>query len=968
MRRFLISLILILALAGGLQAQQLLKQSTAATIMFGPFVDKTDGVTLKTDATTITDIDHASTGIFLSKAGGTAAIRHATVTASVADAYGMMKVTLDTTDTNTLGRLDVLFAKAATYLPVHKSFMVVPANVFDSLVSGSDLLDANASQLGGTSQTGRDVGASVLISSGTGTGQLSVTSGKIAATIAAGDLAANGITASVIATDAVGKIAGGVWDEALSGHTTVATAGQRLQPIRTGTAQAGAAGSVTLDASASASNEFYTNALVQITSGTGASQVRTISGYTGSSKVATITPNWTTNPSSDSVFTILPMGLIAGATAPTAAAVADAVWDEARSGHTTGGTFGEGVASVQGNVSGTVSTVTNLTNAPTSGDFTSTMKTSLNAATPALSAAGVDAIWDEASSGHSTSGTFGYILANVATAADISDSVWDEARSGHTTSGSFGEGVASVQGNVTGSVATATAVTTVNGLAANVITAASIASDADAELADAVWDEAMSGHSTAGTGGLYLTNINTKTGYLPSATAGAAGGVFIAGSNAATSITTALTANITGSITGNLSGSVGTVTGRTTANVDQLDGASISTHATGMFPADVRDIVGAGVSTSTAQLGVNAVNVGGTAAASATIGTATNVTTVNGLANDVITAASIASGADGEIADAVWDEALSGHSTAGTSGKALTDASAATNPWDLLVADYTITGSFGKLIGTDLDATVSSRAPATTAPDNKIVTDSSGRVQVQSGTGTGQISLASGKPAVTLAYGDVTGYLPANTAQVDGASLATHTAGYFPGDLRYIAGSPLSTSTAQLGVNAVQLGGTVPASATVGTVTNLTNTPTTGDFTATQKTSITTAATSATPTVTVAVGTGTGQINLSSGKVPATVAAADFARTWRKNQAYTNYEFKLVLTSDHATAATGKTVTCTRSIDGGAFAACANSATEISNGFYKINLAASDLNGNTVTLRFTATNCDAREVTYILED
>jgi hypothetical protein len=51
--------------------------------------------------------------------------------------------------------------------------------------------------------------------------------------------------------------------------------------------------------------------------------------------------------------------------------------------------------------------------------------------------------------------------------------------------------------------------------------------------------------------------VKTKTDYLPSATAGSAGGVFIAGSNAATSITTALTANITG----NLSGSVGSVTG-----------------------------------------------------------------------------------------------------------------------------------------------------------------------------------------------------------------------------------------------------------------------------------------------------------------------------------------------------------------------------------------------------------------------
>jgi hypothetical protein len=55
--------------------------------------------------------------------------------------------------------------------------------------------------------------------------------------------------------------------------------------------------------------------------------------------------------------------------------------------------------------------------------------------------------------------------------------------------------------------------------------------------------------------------IKTKTDYLPSATAGAAGGVFIAGSNAATTVA------ITGNITGNLSGSVGSVTGNVGGNV-----------------------------------------------------------------------------------------------------------------------------------------------------------------------------------------------------------------------------------------------------------------------------------------------------------------------------------------------------------------------------------------------------------------
>jgi hypothetical protein len=67
--------------------------------------------------------------------------------------------------------------------------------------------------------------------------------------------------------------------------------------------------------------------------------------------------------------------------------------------------------------------------------------------------------------------------------------------------------------------------------------------------------------------------IKTKTDFLPSATAGAAGGVFIAGANAATSITTALTANITGNLSGSVgsvTGAVGSVTGLTASDVGAI--------------------------------------------------------------------------------------------------------------------------------------------------------------------------------------------------------------------------------------------------------------------------------------------------------------------------------------------------------------------------------------------------------------
>lgn len=47
--------------------------------------------------------------------------------------------------------------------------------------------------------------------------------------------------------------------------------------------------------------------------------------------------------------------ILANSSGSTPAAIADAVWDEARAGHTAAGSFGQGVASVQGDVTGNVS-------------------------------------------------------------------------------------------------------------------------------------------------------------------------------------------------------------------------------------------------------------------------------------------------------------------------------------------------------------------------------------------------------------------------------------------------------------------------------------------------------------------------------------------------------------------------------------------------------------------------------------
>lgn len=71
-------------------------------------------------------------------------------------------------------------------------------------------LPANTQQVSGTNQTARDLGASVLLSPGTGTGQVSLSSGKVPATIAAGDIATDAINASSLNADAVAEIQSGL--------------------------------------------------------------------------------------------------------------------------------------------------------------------------------------------------------------------------------------------------------------------------------------------------------------------------------------------------------------------------------------------------------------------------------------------------------------------------------------------------------------------------------------------------------------------------------------------------------------------------------------------------------------------------------------------------------------------------------------------------------------------------------------
>lgn len=150
-------------------------------------------------------------------------------------------------------------------------------------------------KVNGTSQTARDLGASVLLSSGTGTGQLDFTSGVVKANLAQ-----------------------------ILGTALTETAGQI----------------------AAAFKQFFNIG----------SPASTMDALTLVATATAVTNRVTANTDQ-----------LAGQTVTAAAGV----------------TFPASVASPTNITAGTITTVTNLTNAPTAGDFTAAMKTSLNAATPA---------------------------------------------------------------------------------------------------------------------------------------------------------------------------------------------------------------------------------------------------------------------------------------------------------------------------------------------------------------------------------------------------------------------------------------------------------------------------------------------------------------------------------------------------------------------------------------------------------
>ena len=282
---------------------QFLKADTATTIRIGPFVDDTDGVTAETGLT-ISQAD-----VRLSKGGAVAAQKN-DATSATHDEAGYYRVPLNSTDTNTEGTLEVCVSESGA-LPVIARYMVLPAEVYDSVVAGTDKLQVDVVQVDGSAASvagtidanvvqisGDSAAADNLESYCDGTTPIPANATQIS-----GDAtAANNLESYC---DGTTPIPSNV--TSISGSTTAADI---LEAVMLASSTGTASGTVTTTGTTGSSltglgDDALNGCVIVFTTGNAAKEPRRITDYTSSSGAMTWTPAMTTAPAATNAFVIL---------------------------------------------------------------------------------------------------------------------------------------------------------------------------------------------------------------------------------------------------------------------------------------------------------------------------------------------------------------------------------------------------------------------------------------------------------------------------------------------------------------------------------------------------------------------------------------------------------------------------------------------------------------------------------------
>lgn len=123
------------------------KQSTGLTLIVGPVLDSAGA---EYTSAVIGDLSISKNGGTLTALAAAATLTHI--------ANGQYTLVLTTGNTDTLGVIQITCNKSTYQMPTVERH-VVTANVYDSLISGSDALQVDTIQITGTAQTAGDIAA-----------------------------------------------------------------------------------------------------------------------------------------------------------------------------------------------------------------------------------------------------------------------------------------------------------------------------------------------------------------------------------------------------------------------------------------------------------------------------------------------------------------------------------------------------------------------------------------------------------------------------------------------------------------------------------------------------------------------------------------------------------------------------------------------------------------------------------------
>ena len=463
-------------------------------------VDSTDLKTRKTALTTFT--------VYRSRNGGTATV-YTTPTVAELDATNMpgvysLLIDEDTTIASTSDSEEYcVHITQASMAPVTRTVELYRR---DTTSGNTAAVDANGRvdviKIAGTTQTARDIGASVLLSSGTGTGQLDFTSGVVKANATQiNGVATTSVTtvnANIGMTQPINFTGTGV--SALVKSDTVDIAGAA---VSTSSAQIGVN---VVNAGATAWNSGA------ITTGTFAA------GAINAAAIATDAIG-AAELAADAVVEIRSLASGTSDSGTTTTMV-----DAARTEADTDYWAGQYIVFTSGNIAGQARLITGFNAATDTITFT-----------PATTQAVTTQTYEIWPGGRVDLGTIlGTAVSTPATAGILDVNVKNIGNNAVSSSGTItfpAATLASTTNITAGTITTATNVTTVNGLAANVITAASIntaaitsakfaagaidaaalAADAGAEIAAAVWDLDATAHQTQGTFGQAIGDPGADT-------------------------------------------------------------------------------------------------------------------------------------------------------------------------------------------------------------------------------------------------------------------------------------------------------------------------------------------------------------------------------------------------------------------------------------------------------------------------